>query len=74
MAEKTGHTIKLLKPFPEQKCLEVELKGEWYRVISKDFRSWQGRRRIITDYNENGEPIYEEYYGPVFQEGTNRTI
>lgn len=74
MAEKRGYTVKLLKPFPEQKCLEVEIDGEWYRATSKDFRSWKGKRRIITGYDEKREPIYEEYNGPVFQEGTNKTI
>ena len=74
MSEKKGHTIKLFNPFPVEKCLEVEMNGEWYRVISKEFRSWMGRRRIIISYDENRKPIYEEYNGPRYQEGTNRVI
>lgn len=74
MAEKRGHTVKLLNPFPIEKPLEVELNGKWYRTISKDFRSWTGKRRIAIGYDEQGNAIHEEYNGPVFQEGTNKTI
>jgi len=74
MAEKRGHTVKLLYPFPTQKCLEIELNGTWYRVTAGEFRCFGGKRRIIVDYDDNRKPIYEDYYGPVFKDRTNYTV
>jgi hypothetical protein len=54
--------------------LEIELNGVWYRVTAGEFRSYNGRRRITIDYDENRNPIYEEYFGPVYKERTNTVI
>jgi hypothetical protein len=62
--EKTGNTEKLTYDFNTASNLEVwmpNLDG-WYRVTSREFRSFNGKRRI------NGE----EYKGVVFHYGTNK--
>jgi len=74
MGEKKGLTVKLIYPFPVQKCLEIELNGVWYRVTAGEFRSYNGRRRITIYYDENRNPIYEEYFGPIYKERTNTVI
>ena len=62
--EKTGELEKLKNDFDDSKNLEVYLPrlDNWYRVTCRDFRSFDGERRI------NGE-IYE---GPLYIYGTNR--
>jgi hypothetical protein len=62
--EKTGQTEKIRYDFNTASNLEIwmsNLNG-WYRVTSREFRSFNGKRRI------NGEP----YYGPVFLYNTNK--
>jgi hypothetical protein len=66
MSEKTGNTEKLKYDFNTATNLEifmVDLDG-WYRVTSREFRSYNGKRRI------NGEP----YIGPVYLYNTNKKI
>ena len=80
MAEKRGHTEKLTYDFNTAGVLEIFLRNEkWYRVTSKDFRSFDGRRRIteptITErYNPNTPMHTYEYEGPVFLWGTNKQV
>ena len=64
--EKTGHTEKLKNDFNDSKLLEVYLPklDNWYRVTCKDFRSFDGKRRIQG----------EEYEGPLYAYGTNRKV
>jgi hypothetical protein len=62
--EKTGNTEKIKYDFNTASNLEIwmpNLNG-WYRVTSREFRSFNGKRRI------NGEP----YNGHVFLYNTNK--
>lgn len=65
MSEKKGFTGQLKYDFETAANLEVYLpksKFGWYRVTSREFRSFNGERRI------NGEP----YIGPVYLFATNK--
>ena len=64
--EKTGYTEKLKNDFNDSKLLEVYLPklDNWYRVTCKDFRSFDGKRRIQG----------EDYEGPLYAYGTNRKV
>jgi hypothetical protein len=64
MAEKRGNTGKLHYDFNQSGNLEVEMDGVWYRVTPRDFRSFNGVRRIFD----------ELYCGPVYLYGTNQVI
>lgn len=81
MAEKTGEIEKLEFPFNTAGCLEVyipNLKG-WYRATAREFRSFDGYRRI-TEPLEIGlrkidpEMITYDYEGPVYLFGTNKEV
>lgn len=65
MAKKTGHTEKLVYDFNTEGCLEVYMNDKWYRATAKEFRSFDGLRRII-------QPTY--YWGPVYLFGTNKIV
>jgi len=81
MAEKRGETEKLINDFNTAGVLEVympNLEG-WYRVTAKDFRSFDGKRRITEPIKvEKGNPWVDlrtyDYNGPVFLWGTNNQI
>ena len=75
MGEKKGFTGKLINDFPPAKSLEVyvDYMLRWHRVISKEFRSWNGPRRII-EYDKQNNPIYIEYNGPIFYYMTNTIV
>jgi hypothetical protein len=62
--EKTGNTEKIKYDFNTAANLEIWMPNlnDWYRVTSREFRSFNGKRRI------NGEP----YYGSVFLYNTNK--
>ena len=64
--EKKGFTGKLKYDFNESGYLEVYMPtlNDWFRVISKEFRSFNGDRRV------NGV----EYIGPVYSYGTNDKV
>ena len=64
--EKTGNTVKLELPFETASNLEVYMVRlkDWYRVTSRDFRSFVGDRRIN----------FEPYHGPVYAFNTNKVI
>ena len=66
MGEKRGNTEKMRYDFQTASNLEVFLpiKKDWYRVTSREFRSWTGKRRI------NGI----EYDGPVYLFGMNKRV
>lgn len=82
MGEKRGLTEKMYYDFDTAGVLEVfvpKLHG-WYRVTSRQFRSYDGRRRITRPSKPQGRGeiydvpmITEEYFGPVFLWGTNLT-
>ena len=72
MAEKTGNLVKLTYDFNSGLCCEVSFDGEkWARVTAREFRSFNGKRRILNVDNPN-KAYYEEYLGPIYYYGTNR--
>jgi len=72
MKEKTGNLIKLTYDFNSGLCGEASFDGkQWARVTAREFRSFNGKRRILNVANPN-EPYYEEYDGPIYYYGTNR--
>jgi len=81
MAEKRGEIVKLVNPFNTAGCLEVykpKLNG-WYRVTARDFRSFDGKRRIteptkIELGNVNVPMRTVEYSGPVYVYGSNDEV
>jgi hypothetical protein len=71
MAEKRGNLVKLVYDFNYGRCCEVNYnEDKWARVTAREFRSWNGKRRILNIDNPN-KPYYEEYVGPVYYYGTN---
>ena len=73
--------LNLINDYNMAGCLEVynsELEG-WYRVTTKDFRSFNGPRRItepltVEHRNVDVEMITYEYHGPVYAWGTNTVV
>jgi hypothetical protein len=61
MTEKRGNLIKLKYDFNESLCCEVFNNGGWARVTEREFRSWNGERRV------QGNP----YFGPIYYYSTN---
>ena len=68
---------KLWMPF-DGDVLEIEWEpntDKWHRVLEGSFRSWKGRRRIISHTTAWRQPVVstqiEEYLGPVFYMDTN---
>ena len=82
MAEKTGHTAKKLYDFNTSGVLEVCIKGNWYRVTSNEFRSFDGKRRITEPVKQPGlgESMFDvpmktyDYNGPVYILLTNLEV
>mgnify|MGYP003646217330 FL=1 len=64
MAEKTGNTEKIKFDFNTAANLEVFMSNldGWYRVTSREFRAFNGQRRINND----------EYFGNVYHYDSNR--
>ena len=83
MSEKRGHLVKMEYDFDTAGVLEVwqpKLDG-WYRVTSRDFRSFDGKRRITKPVKPQGraeiynvEMVTREYFGPVYRWGTNNMV
>ena len=80
MAEKRGKTGKLEHwGYETHWVLEIEGKnGTWYRVTERNFRSYNGKRRITyPDQTELGNPFQdlttEDYYGPFYYYEENTT-
>jgi len=80
MAEKRGATEKLKYPFNSAGVLEVYMKEKWYRVTGKEFRSFDGLRRITEPTRvERGNVVdipmrTYEYIGPVYLFATNNEV
>ena len=80
MAEKGGlEQQNLINEYNVAGSLEIFMGGEWRRVTSKDFRSFNGPRKITQpQYTELGNvdvPMMTyEYFGPVYAWGTNNVI
>jgi hypothetical protein len=64
--EKIGNTIKIQYDFDTSANLEVFIPNlnDWYRVTPRDFRSFNGKRRINTI----------DYQGSVYAFDTNKTV
>jgi hypothetical protein len=81
MAEKRGETEKLTYDFNTAGLLEVfvpKLDG-WYRVTGREFRSFDGLRRITVPTECRLGTVQVpmetfEYWGPVFMFGTNQEM
>ena len=54
--EKRGSTEKIKYDFDTAKNCQVELNGHFYRTTGREFRSWNGKRRIVS-YLKNEEQI-----------------
>lgn len=58
MGEKRGNTGKLKYDFNTAWAAEVKLDSKWYRVTEKDFRSFNGPRRLTRPTGvELGNPF-----------------
>lgn len=71
MGEKTGNTQKLKYSFNTAGLLEVCIKGTWYRSTGREFRSFDGPRRITEPTstelgNVNVEMRTYPYNGAVY--------
>jgi|TARA_B110000977_G_scaffold186314_1_gene252101 hypothetical protein len=79
MGEKTGHLVKIQYDFNTAGVLEVYMKGTWHRTTSREFRSFDGKRRIteptMTELGNVVVPMRTyEYNGPVYMFGTNHEV
>lgn len=82
MAEKTGNTAKLIYDFNIAAVCEVCIKGNWYRTTPRDFRSFDGERRLtqpikqpgISDKFEDIEFCTDPYNGPIYVVQTNLEV
>lgn len=78
MGEKRGNTGKLEYDFNTAWVCEIQYQedGRWYRALEKDFRSFNGPRRITRPKTvELGNPYVEsetfDYEGPYYFWATN---
>ena len=80
MAEKRGlEQQSLINDYNTAGLLEIFINGKWTRVITKDFRAFNGPRRIteptIVELGNVKVPMVTyEYHGPVYQWGTNTVV
>ena len=80
MAEKRGETEKLQFDFNQAHALEIKHKVlGWYRVTSRDFRSFDGPRRTIAPEKVvqgrvEFPMITTPYHGPLYYWGTNTEL
>lgn len=70
MSEKRGQTEKLKYDFNTSRELCVKLNEKWFRVTPREFRSFNGERKIV--YHEKLETIHEAYEGPIYYWNTNK--
>ena len=80
MSEKRGQTGKLTYDFNTAAHLEAQSsRGSWCRLTAREFRSWDGPRRI-TEYfidsktKQSYSPGTLEYHGPIFVLMTNTQV
>jgi hypothetical protein len=75
MAEKKGNTGQLKYDFNTKWSTEVQFKedGKWFRATCREFRSFDGPRRIFLK-NEDNIWEYIEYKGPVYMYNTNTHV
>ena len=80
--EKTGNTVKLVYDFNTAGVCEVCIKSNWYRTTAREFRSFDGQRRITEPIKQPG--IRDEfvnikfhtyqYDGPIYVLQTNTQV
>lgn len=61
---KRGETGKLKYDFDQSQHLEIFIEDKWYRSTAREFRSFDGLRRINND----------NYEGPVYYFKTNDKV
>jgi len=77
MGEKRGNTGKLKYDFNTAWVCEVQFNnGKWYRIIERDFRSFNGPRRltipnqaVLGRFDVGSETV--DYEGPYYYWNTN---
>lgn len=79
MAEKRGETEKLVFDFNTAGCLEIFKSGQWFRATAREFRSFDGLRRITeptrVEHGNVDVPMRTyEYWGPVYMFGSNKEM
>ena len=83
MAEKRGGLEKMRYDFPTEAVLEVCIKGKWYRVTSREFRSFDGKRRYTKPERQPGlgqrdlkdiKWVTIEYNGPLYMFASNEEV
>jgi hypothetical protein len=82
MGEKRGMTVQLEFDFRTEGVCEVLLpSGNWYRTSAREFRSFDGPRRLtyISGPSILGKPYDEElstidYVGPLYLYNTNKLV
>jgi hypothetical protein len=67
-------TVTLKYDFEPYKCCEIKMGESWFRVTARQFRSFDGERRISTHVDENNQLIYQNYEGPVYLFKTNVVV
>jgi hypothetical protein len=85
--EKTGMTERLEYDFITHSVCEVRIKGVWYRTTPREFRSFDGERRLTLPHRQPGQGRLSEfmvggplimittiYDGPLYIYSTNRII
>jgi hypothetical protein len=77
--KKTGHLIKIQYDFNTAGVLEVCMNNTWRRTTAREFRSFDGKRRITeptkTELGNVVVPMRTyEYTGPVYMFGTNHEV
>tara|TARA_B110000977_G_C10647204_1_gene326486 strand:+ start:205 stop:537 length:333 start_codon:yes stop_codon:yes gene_type:complete len=82
--EKKGQLEKMRYEFPTEAVLEVQIKGTWYRVTSREFRSFDGHRRYTKPVQQPGlgmknmdslEFVTVDFdYGPLYMFGSNKEV
>ncbi len=80
--EKTGNTAKLQYDFNTAGVCEVCIKDNWYRTTAREFRSFDGKRRITEPVKQPGigdkfeDMVFHtyDYNGPVYVVQTNLEV
>ncbi|HMS90620.1 MAG TPA: hypothetical protein PKC87_00145 [Candidatus Absconditabacterales bacterium] len=85
--EKTGMTVRLEYDFITHSVCEVRIKGTWYRTTPREFRSFDGERKLTLPHRQPRQGKLSEfmvggplimittmYNGPVYRYCTNEII
>jgi hypothetical protein len=67
-------TVSLKYDFEPYRCCEVKIGGTWDRVTARQFRSFDGQRRISCGVSEENQLIYQNYEGPIYLFKTNVVV